>query len=182
MCSGFAAALEREVFSSINRHLIEDVVAGPPIAKVWIRCFAATPVGYLHGQNTYESLWVGKRQRAQQHSIHRAEDGRIRANPKRKGENGDGGEAWIAAELAEAVAEVLPEFLEQARAQCFPALFLVILVAAKLDARLPLGLTAGNSLPLQVRHAQGKVRAELLVHLALDAAPVEQEIRQRAQP
>ena len=48
----------------------------------------------------------GKWQRLQEDRVDHAEDGGVRANPEREGQDGDDGERGMFAELAQAVADV----------------------------------------------------------------------------
>lgn len=87
------------------------------------------------------------RQISQNQAVEQAKDRCVRANAERECNDCYSREARIAAKLAQAVAEVGNQFPEQARPQRFTALFLVPLIATKLDAGLALGLRARNALP-----------------------------------
>ncbi len=65
----------------------------------------------LYGHNSIR-LWVGKRM--EQHAIHRAEDGRIRADPERQRHKGDNRETRTFRERAQAKPNVTPQAFHHA--------------------------------------------------------------------
>src|SRR2546427_72241 len=60
----------------------------------------------------HEPPRISKRQRPEQHSIHHAEDRGIRADAESEREDGDGGEARILAQYAQAVAKIHEEVFD----------------------------------------------------------------------
>ncbi len=93
-------------------------------------------------------------QRAQQNRVYHGENRGVCADAKREREQGDGGESWIAAHLAQRVARVLAERRQEANRARVAAFFLYGLHTAEKAERLPACFFSV--------HPRGDVRLDLL--------------------
>ena len=88
---------------------------------------------------------VGKGQRAQHQRVHHAEDGDVGADAEGENENGDEGEAAVAAEGAEGVLQILQKNVEFHKSSRFAVLVFRLFHAAEADERLAAGFVGSQA-------------------------------------
>jgi len=83
----------------------------------------------------YESIGVVVRQRPEQHRVDDAEDRRVGADPKGKGQHGDSGEAGCLEKGADRVPQVAHDIVEPPKATLIPMHFPHLLDSAEVASR-----------------------------------------------
>ncbi|MGB6687282.1 MAG: hypothetical protein WBE76_05515 [Terracidiphilus sp.] len=86
-------------------------------------------------------------ERFEQHSIHKAENRRVGANAEREGKHRSSGETRVAAQGAEAVAEVSAQLVKESEADSLAVLFILNGGPAKVDAGFAARFVFGKALP-----------------------------------
>ena len=118
-----------------------------------------------------EAVAVLIRQRAEQDAVDDAEDRRVGADPERHRQHDHDREARVAAEIAQPVAQVLGERLEQPRQPGVAHVVLDAIEGAERAHRRPPGV-AGRHAGLDVLLGEHvDVESELLVEIVLEAVP-----------
>src|ERR1700741_1154276 len=97
--------------------------------------------------------------------IHETENHSIGADSQRKRQNGRECEALGLAQHAQSEAQIRKQRFEKVASQCSMRFFLVVLVAAKLDACTPLRLGASQARTHKIVGTAADMRAKLLVHV-----------------
>src|SRR5690348_293440 len=113
---------------------------------------------------------ISERQRPQEYGIHHAEDGSVRPDAKRKSKNCDRRKTRIAAELAEAVADVLGCVFQPAQPVSIAAFLFLLLHAAKGPERRISGFFRRHSCRDVLLRLQLDVELQFLIQIALQPA------------
>ena len=122
----------------------------------------------------HEPLGLADRQGLQQDAVDERKDRAVGADAKGQGGHGDQRERGTAAKDAQAVAEILRDLVEPARAANVAAVFLDLLHAAECQPRPAARLGLGHPRLDVVGDQAFEVIAELRVQLMLDALPLQQ--------
>ena len=149
-----------------------DGAIGPlvlPVAQLLPDRIGPRPVVEQH-----QALRLADRQRLQQDAVDEREDRAVGADAKGEGGDGDERERGAAAKDAQAVAQVLGNLVEPARAARVAAVFLDLLHAAERQPRPPARLGFGRPRLDVVGDQPFEVIAELGVELPLDALTLQQ--------
>jgi hypothetical protein len=121
-----------------------------------------------------EARRVFVRQRPEQHGIDHGKNCGVCTDAQGQREDGDDGKTGIPAKLAEAVAEVLGEFVDDADAPGVAALFFNLLNAAQFDERLAARICGRHPGAEVILNVHLEMALKLLGHLALVPLPAEQ--------
>ena len=149
-----------------------DGAIGPlvlPVAQLFPDRIGPRPVVQQH-----EPLGLADRQGLQQDAVDEREDRAVGADAKGEGGHGDQRERGTAAQDAQAVAHVLGDLVEPARAAHVAAVFLDLLHAAERQPRPPARLGLGHPRLDVVGDHAFEVVAKLRVQLTLDAITLQQ--------
>jgi hypothetical protein len=97
-------------------------------------------------EEIHDAVGAGVRKRVQQNGVDEREYRRGSADAEREGEHGDGGEARVAAQSAEAVADVSTELIEEAEADGITIDFVLSAGLAQVNAGFAAGFFFGEAL------------------------------------
>ena len=109
---GFAEARQREDAAGPRFHAFEGLGAGLNAHEVGRRELVGGAVR-VDGAHLVQAVGRAERQRLDQHGVHDAEDGGVRADAEGEGEDGDRGEPRGAPQGAHGVRRVLPQFADE---------------------------------------------------------------------
>src|SRR5579871_1520769 len=117
----------------------------------------------------HDAVGAGVRKRVQQDGVDEREHCRSGADAEREGEHGDGGEARVAAQGAEAVADVATQLIEEAEADGIAVVFVLRGGPAEIDAGFAPGLFFGEALADQIFLVSVESKTKLFFDVAVGA-------------
>ncbi len=105
---------------------------------------------FVDDDRVHDAICVGVGEGMEQHGVDEREHRRGGADAEGEREHGDGGEAGIAAQCAEAVTDVAAELVEDAQTDCGAICFVLRVGLAEIDACFALRLFGGEALADEV--------------------------------
>ena len=151
---------------------LEDVAAFLPVDVVARRDQErGRRIGLLHG---HQPVRLGVRQRPQQHGVHEAEDGPVRADPDPQREDDDEAEARAPQQAPRRVPHVAENRFEHGKPRLVPERLPNLRYPAELRAGQPSGLGGGLARADVLGGEQVEVHLDLLLRLPREAAAREQ--------
>ena len=114
-----------------------------------------------------------------QNRIDQAENGRVRTNAEREGQNRGGRKSRCSGHQPPGVANILSQLVEESDSSCLPAVVLGGVDSAKLQSGAPPRFGARQTAALEVVGAQLQVELHFLTHLPFEPIPSHQNVDER---
>src|SRR5574337_1271126 len=151
-----------------GRDVVKDIVASPIVVVVGVaggKLIEAQAVQLVPHHDQAVGVLIG--QGPQKSGVNQAEDRRVGANAEGQGKDGDGCKSRVAAQLAQAKANVGSEFLEETRAPTVAAFFFYLADIAESSKRRVAGFLRAHASGDVLRDLFFKMKAQLIVHFLL---------------